>query len=217
MTGTITQFKVMTGTNTRKVEYEIMSHAERLRELLAGPEPVIAPGVYDGLTALLVERAGFDCAYLSGASVSFARLGRPDLGLTTMTEVAQTVGNIRERIEHSARRRRRCGIRQRTERAENRAVVRAHGRIGRFNSRTRRMPKRCGHLDGKTARARRGNAAGRSRPRSMRASTTARRYRRAHRCDRRDGTGGSAGSRCRVYRGRRRRAVRRVAARRRHA
>ncbi len=71
-----------------------MSHARRLRELLAADAPVIAPGVYDGLTALLVQQAGFGCAYLSGASVSFARLGRPDIGLTTMTEIANTVSNI---------------------------------------------------------------------------------------------------------------------------
>ena len=45
------------------------AHGRRLRELLAGPDPVIAPGVYDGLTALLVAQTGFECAYLSGASV----------------------------------------------------------------------------------------------------------------------------------------------------
>ena len=56
-----------------------MSHAARLRELLAGPA-FIAPGCYDGLTALQIQQAGFDCAYLSGASVAFTRLGRPDIG-----------------------------------------------------------------------------------------------------------------------------------------
>ena len=50
------------------------------------------------LVAFKLEQAGFDCAYLSGASVAFTRLGRPDLGLTTVTEVAETVGNIRDRI-----------------------------------------------------------------------------------------------------------------------
>ncbi len=74
-----------------------MSHAKRLRELLAG-QPFIAPGCYDALTALLVEQAGFSCAYVSGASIAFTRLGRPDIGLTTLTEVAGTVGNIRDRV-----------------------------------------------------------------------------------------------------------------------
>ena len=73
-------------------------HARALRDTLASGEVFIAPGCYDALTALLVERAGFDCAYLSGASVAFTRLGRPDLGLTTLTEVADTVACIRDRV-----------------------------------------------------------------------------------------------------------------------
>ena len=75
-----------------------MSHTTRLRELLAG-QPFIAPGCYDAFTALLIEQAGFGCAYVSGASIAFTRLGRPDIGLTTLTEVAETVGNIRDRFE----------------------------------------------------------------------------------------------------------------------
>ena len=75
-----------------------MSAAAELRRSLNGSGPVIAPGCYDALTALLVERAGFGAVYLSGASLSFTRLGRPDLGLTTLTEVADTVSRIRERI-----------------------------------------------------------------------------------------------------------------------
>jgi 2-methylisocitrate lyase-like PEP mutase family enzyme len=74
-----------------------MNRATRLRELLAG-EPFLAPGCYDAFTALLIEQAGFPCAYVSGASIAFSRLGRPDLGLTTLTEVADAVGNIRERV-----------------------------------------------------------------------------------------------------------------------
>ena len=76
-----------------------MRSVKKLRDLLACPEAVVAPAVYDALTAILVEQAGFQCVYLSGASVSFTRLGRPDLGLTTLTEVADTVARICERIE----------------------------------------------------------------------------------------------------------------------
>ena len=57
-----------------------MSLAKKLREQLAGNQATIAPGVYDALTALMVEQAGFSCAYVSGASISFTRIGRPDLG-----------------------------------------------------------------------------------------------------------------------------------------
>ena len=73
--------------------------ARALREQLQGPGAVIAPGVYDALTALLVQQAGFGCAYVSGASISFTRIGRPDLGLTTLTEVADSVANMRERTD----------------------------------------------------------------------------------------------------------------------
>lgn len=126
-----------------------MTHAKRLRELLAGPDTVIAPGMYDGLTALLVEQAGFGCAYLGGASIAYSRLGRSDIGLTTCTEVADVISRIRERV----------GIPfvvdadtgfgnalnvQRTMRVFERA-----GASGiQFEDQT--TPKRCGHLDGKT-------------------------------------------------------------------
>jgi 2-methylisocitrate lyase-like PEP mutase family enzyme len=54
------------------------------------------PGVWDGLSALLVERAGFAAAFLSGGALSMARHGRRDMGLVTLTELAQTVQVIRE-------------------------------------------------------------------------------------------------------------------------
>ncbi len=69
-----------------------------LRALLAAPEILVAPGCYDALTALLIEEAGFGAAYLSGASIAYARLGRPDIGLVGMDEDAATLAAIRERI-----------------------------------------------------------------------------------------------------------------------
>ena len=59
---------------------------------------VVAPGCFDALSTLLIERAGFEAAYLSGASIAYTRFGRPDLGLVSMTEVADTIGAIRERV-----------------------------------------------------------------------------------------------------------------------
>jgi len=72
---------------------------ESLRTLFQAPPIVVAPGCYDALSALLIERAGFAAAYLSGASLAYTRFGRPDIGLVDMTEVADTVGVIRERVE----------------------------------------------------------------------------------------------------------------------
>jgi 2-methylisocitrate lyase-like PEP mutase family enzyme len=68
-----------------------------LRTLLTGPEIVVAPGIYDGLSAMLVAEAGFKAAYLSGASICYTRFGYPDIGLVSMSEVADTLGAIRER------------------------------------------------------------------------------------------------------------------------
>lgn len=69
-----------------------------LKTRLSAPEILIAPGVYDGLTAALAEQAGFEALYLSGAAVAYTRLGRPDIGLATMSEMADTMALIRDRV-----------------------------------------------------------------------------------------------------------------------
>lgn len=69
-----------------------------LSQRLKRQELLVAPGCYDALSALLIERAGFDAAYVSGASIAYTRFGRPDIGLVSLSEVADTVGTIRERV-----------------------------------------------------------------------------------------------------------------------
>ncbi|MGV9801856.1 isocitrate lyase/PEP mutase family protein [Mycobacterium sp. NPDC003449] len=66
----------------------------QLREMLRADRPVIAPGVYDGLTARLVQQGGFDAAIVTGAGVSASVLGAPDVGLLTMSEVLTQTRNI---------------------------------------------------------------------------------------------------------------------------
>lgn len=124
-----------------------MSHAARLRELLAGPA-FIAPGVFDGLTALQVQQAGFGCAYLSGASVAFTRLGRPDIGLTTMSEVANVISNIRERVDIPLIVDGDTGF---GNALNVQRTVRLFERMGAsgIQLEDQTLPKRCGHLDGK--------------------------------------------------------------------
>jgi 2-methylisocitrate lyase-like PEP mutase family enzyme len=58
----------------------------------------VVPGVYDALTAMLATSAGFPALYVSGAAIAYTRLGRPDLGLVSMTEVADTIRLIRDRV-----------------------------------------------------------------------------------------------------------------------
>jgi 2-methylisocitrate lyase-like PEP mutase family enzyme len=66
-----------------------MSGARRLRELLAREELIIAPGVYDGISSALVRKLGFPAAYMTGAGVAAAGYGLPDVGLLTLTEMAE--------------------------------------------------------------------------------------------------------------------------------
>lgn len=64
---------------------------------LANAPALLAPGVYDPLTAAMAEEAGFEAAYLSGASIAYTSLGAPDIGLVSMTEVGNVISRIRER------------------------------------------------------------------------------------------------------------------------
>src|SRR5262245_29213617 len=71
--------------------------AMTLKQRLQGTGIVTAPGVYDAFSALLLEQAGFQAAYLSGASIAYTRLGRPDIGFLSLDDVASVARNIRER------------------------------------------------------------------------------------------------------------------------
>src|SRR6476646_9373069 len=69
-----------------------------LRARLARPPILLAPGVYDPLTALIAEQTGFEALYVSGAAIAYTQLGRPDVGLVSMSEVVETVALIRDRV-----------------------------------------------------------------------------------------------------------------------
>ena len=72
-----------------------ISAAARLRALLAREgKAVIAPGVYDGLTARITLNEGFDAIYMTGAGTAMSRLGMPDLGLTSLNDMVQNAGMI---------------------------------------------------------------------------------------------------------------------------
>lgn len=65
-----------------------MSHPTSLRTRLRENRLIVAPGAYDALTARLVEKHGFEAVYMTGLGATAARLGQPDLGLMTQTEMA---------------------------------------------------------------------------------------------------------------------------------
>lgn len=120
-----------------------------LRSRLARPPILIAPGVYDPLTALIAEQAGFEALYVSGAAVAYTRLGRPDIGLVSMAEVVETVALIRDRVAAPLVVDADTGYGnalnvQRTVRLLERAGANA------IQIEDQDFPKRCGHLDDKT-------------------------------------------------------------------
>ena len=121
----------------------------KLKQRLADRRIVVAPGVYDAFTAMLAERAGFEALYLSGASVSYTRLGRPDIGLVTETELEETLSRIAERVTVPVIVDADTGFGnalnvQRTVRRLERAGAAA------IQLEDQSSPKRCGHLDGKS-------------------------------------------------------------------
>lgn len=121
-----------------------------LKSRLADEGPaVLAPGVYDAFSALMVERAGFEAAYLSGASIAYTQLGRPDLGLMSAKEVADTIARIAERVDLPLIVDADTGFGNalnviRTVKTFERAGAAA------IQLEDQQLPKRCGHLSGKT-------------------------------------------------------------------
>ncbi|WP_090130519.1 oxaloacetate decarboxylase [Limnohabitans sp. Rim11] len=119
-----------------------------LAQRLQQPSALLAPGIYDALTALIAEQAGFEALYLSGASIAYTRLGRSDIGLTTASEVANTLANITDRVRVPVIVDADTGFgnalnMQRTVRDFERAGA------AMIQIEDQTFPKRCGHLDGK--------------------------------------------------------------------
>lgn len=71
---------------------------ESLRARLRRRPILLAPGIYDALSGALAADAGAEALYVSGAAIAYTRLGRPDIGLVSMTEVVETIALIRDRV-----------------------------------------------------------------------------------------------------------------------
>ena len=120
-----------------------------LKERLQLTDAVLAPGVYDSLTALIAERSGFEALYLSGGAVAYTLLGRSDVGLTTAKETIEVLSRITDRVRLPVIVDADTGYGnalnvQRTVRE----LERAGASMIQLEDQT--FPKRCGHLDGKT-------------------------------------------------------------------
>src|SRR4029079_14466288 len=127
----------------------IMTEADSLRSRLSRKPIVVAPGVYDPFTALIASRAGFTALYVSGAAIAYTKLGRPDIGLVTMTEVTDTLALIRDRVDSH------LIVDADTGYGNALNVVRTVREFERAGATAIQLedqdfPKRCGHLDGKS-------------------------------------------------------------------
>jgi 2-methylisocitrate lyase-like PEP mutase family enzyme len=119
------------------------------KERLAQERVLLAPGVYDALSALVAEQAGFEALYLSGASIAYTRLGRSDVGLTTYSEVVEALARITERVTLPVIVDADTGFGNALNVMRTvKGFERAGAAMIQLEDQT--FPKRCGHLDGKS-------------------------------------------------------------------
>ena len=131
------------------VTVEKKSNNLNLKQRLAQEPIVVAPGVYDALSASLAAQAGFDTVYLSGASLAYTKLGRPDIGLMSVTEINDTLALIQERCELD------IIVDCDTGFGNALNVIRSVKMLERSGANAIQLedqtyPKRCGHLQGKS-------------------------------------------------------------------
>jgi 2-methylisocitrate lyase-like PEP mutase family enzyme len=121
----------------------------RLRALLATGELIVAPGVFDGISAHLVRRTGFKAAYLTGAGAAASGFGLPDIGLVTGSEMAERAAMIADAVGD-------LPLIADADTGYGAAInvvrtVRAYERAGvaAIQLEDQTFPKRCGHLPDK--------------------------------------------------------------------
>src|ERR671924_1529015 len=125
-----------------------MKATAKLRQLLREPGIIVAPGAYDCLTAKLIEREGFPAVYMTGAGTALTRLGKPDLGFATLSEMVANAAAMASTVSIPLIADADTGYGgalnvYRTIREYEKAGVAG------LHIEDQVFPKRCGHLDGK--------------------------------------------------------------------
>ena len=125
-----------------------MRSTTRFRQLLERPGIIVAPGAYDCLSAALIEKAGFDAVYMTGAGTSIARLGAPDLGLATADDMTRNAAAIAGAVDIPLISDADTGY---GGVLNVQRVIREYERTGAaaIHLEDQVSPKRCGHLDNK--------------------------------------------------------------------
>ena len=125
-----------------------MRPTTRLRQILNEPGIIVAPGAYDCLTAKIIEREGFPAVYMTGAGTSVSRLGMPDLGLASVSEMVANAASIAATVDVPLIADADTGyggtlnVRRTIRQYESAGVAAVH-------IEDQESPKRCGHLDDK--------------------------------------------------------------------
>jgi 2,3-dimethylmalate lyase len=120
----------------------------RLRELLAAPEPLVAPGAYDALSARLVEQAGFDVVYMTGFGTTASLIGRPDVGLLTGAEMVDNARRIAAAVDVPVIADADTGYGNAINVVRTVQLYEQAGIAG-IQLEDQVMPKKCGHMSGK--------------------------------------------------------------------
>ena len=120
----------------------------RLRELLDSGQTIVAPGAFGPLAARLVEEAGFSAVYMTGFGASAALLGRPDVGLLTMTEMADNAGRIAACVDIPVIADADTGYGNPLNVIRTVGAYEAAGVAG-IHIEDQVAPKKCGHMEGK--------------------------------------------------------------------
>jgi len=126
-----------------------MRVTRRLRELLDGPELVVAPGAYDGLSARLIAQAGFSLVYMTGFGTAASVLGQPDVGLLTMSEMVgraaaltAVIGDLPLIADADTGYGNPINVRRTIREYE-------HAGVAGLHIEDQVWPKKCGHMEGK--------------------------------------------------------------------
>jgi 2-methylisocitrate lyase-like PEP mutase family enzyme len=122
--------------------------AVRLRALLDSGQTIVAPGAFDSLAARLVEEAGFPAVYMTGFGTSAALIGRPDVGLLTMTEMAASAGRIAACVDIPVIADADTGYGNPLNVIRTVGAYEAAGVAG-IHIEDQVAPKKCGHMEGK--------------------------------------------------------------------
>ena len=122
--------------------------APTLRERFEAGEMVLAPGCYDALGARLVEEAGFSAAYMTGFGSTASRLGRPDVGLMTLSEMVDNARRIADAVDIPVIADADTGYGNSINVIRTVREYEAAG-VAAIHLEDQVTPKKCGHMDGK--------------------------------------------------------------------